>query len=221
VKPPDEPPTDVASAARPGRRPSSATEQAILKATRELLAEGGVQGLTVEGVAARAGVAKTTIYRRWRSKDELALAVLIDMVDRVAAVPDLGDTRAELVTFVNRAVTILGSTLMGRVMQGLVSDLATDAKLAQAFREQVVGRRVAEVRRLVERGIARGDLRPDADYELAHELLFGPVYYRLLLSGAPLSRDLAERVVETVLPAFAAEKRGSRPRSAKRSASDR
>jgi len=201
-------------ALRPGRRPSARTEQAILGATRALLAEGGVQGLTVEGVAARAGVAKTTIYRRYRSKDELALAVLIDMVEQVASVPDLGDTRAELVAFVNGAVKILGSTLMGRVMQGLVSDLAADPELAEAFRERVVAVRVAEVRRLIERGIARGDLRPDGDYELANELLFGPVYYRLLLSGRPLSRDLAERVVDAVLPGFAADSqpaRGRRP----------
>lgn len=186
------------------REPKARTEQAILEATRELLAEGGVQGLTVEGVAARAGVAKTTIYRRYRSKDELALAVLIDMVEEIASVPDLGDTRAELVMFVNRAVKILGSTLMGRVMQGLVSDLATDPELARAFREQVVAVRIAEVKRLIERGIARGDLRSDGDYELANELLFGPVYYRLLLSGEPLRRDLAERIVDAVLPAFAA-----------------
>lgn len=180
------------------------TERAILEATRQLLVEGGVHGLTVEGVAARSGVAKTTIYRRWRSKEELALAVLIDMVDQVAAVADLGDTRAELIAFVDGAVRILGSTLMGRVMQGLVSELAADAELAQAFRERVVARRVAEVRRVVERGITRGDLRPDADYELANELLFGPVYYRLLLSGEPLEPGLAERIVSAVLPAFAA-----------------
>jgi AcrR family transcriptional regulator len=182
---------------------SAGTREAILDATRELLAEGGVQGLTVEGVAARAGVAKTTIYRRWRSKDELALAVLIDMVEHVTSVPDLGDTRAELTAFVDRAVKILRSTLMGRVMQGLVSDLAADPELARAFRERVVAVRVAEIRRLVEQGIARGDLRPDADYELANELLFGPVYYRLLLSGAPLEDDLAARVVDAVWPAFA------------------
>jgi AcrR family transcriptional regulator len=177
--------------------------EAILDATRELLALGGVHGLTVEGVAARAGVAKTTIYRRWRSKDELALAVLIDMVEQFVAVPDLDDTRDELVAFVGGAVRILGSTLMGRVMQGLVSDLAADPALARAFRERVVATRVAEVHRLVERGIERGDLRPDTDRELMHELLFGPVYYRLMLSGAPLDDGLAERVVDAVLPAFA------------------
>jgi AcrR family transcriptional regulator len=189
--------TNVKSASR-----SSRTQQAILEATRELLVEGGVQKLTVEGVAARAGVAKTTIYRRWRSKDELALAVLIEMVEKVVSFPDLGDTRAELVAFVDGAVKILGTTLMGRVMQGLVSDFAADADLARAFRERVVSVRVAEVERLVDRGIARGDLRPDTDHELLHELLFGPVYYRLMLSGAPLDDNLAERVVAAVLPAF-------------------
>jgi AcrR family transcriptional regulator len=192
------------SAGAQPRADGGRTRQAILAATRELLAEAGVHGLTVEGVAERAGVAKTTIYRRWRSKDELALAVLIDMVEQVAAVPDLGDTRAELIAFVDRAVKILRSTLMGRVMQGLVPDLASNPELARAFREQVVAVRVAEIRRLVERGIERGDLRRDADYELANELLFGPVYYRLLLSGAPLEDGLAARVVGAVWPAFAA-----------------
>jgi AcrR family transcriptional regulator len=181
----------------------SRTEEAILAATRELLAEGGVHGLTVEGVAARSGVAKTTIYRRYRGKRELALAVLIDMVETVAAVPDLGDTRAELIAFVDGTIHILGSTLMGRVMQGLVSDLANDPKLASDFRERVIELRVAEVRRMVERGIARGDLRPDTDVGIAHELLFGPVYYRLLLGAAPLDTKLAPLLVDAVLTAFA------------------
>jgi AcrR family transcriptional regulator len=178
------------------------TEKAILDATRELLAEGGVRGLTVEGVAARSGVAKTTIYRRWRSRDELALAVLLDMVAEVTAVPDLGDTRAELVKFVNGAVDILGKSLMGRVMQGLVSELATNPELAKAFREQVVAARLAEVRRIVDRGVERGELRADTDYELAHDLLFGPVYYRLLLSGGALDKKLAPRIVDAFLRAF-------------------
>jgi AcrR family transcriptional regulator len=180
------------------------SDKAILDATRELLAEGGVRKLTVEGVAARSGVAKTTIYRRWRGKHELALAVLIDMVEHVVATPDLGDTRAELVSFVDAAVQILGTTLMGRVMQGLVSDLASDPELKTAFEDKVVAMRIAEADRLLARGIERADLRADTDVELAHELLFGPVYYRLLLSGAPLDAGLAGRVVDAVMAAFAA-----------------
>ncbi len=195
----------TASARRGGRPRSAETEQAILQVTRELLVEGGVQGLTVEKVAARAGVAKTTIYRRWRDKDALALAVVLDMVEQVVKLPVLGDTRAELLAFVNAAVKVLGSTLMGRVMQGLVSDLATDPQLALAFRERVVSVRDAEVERLVERGIARGDLRPDADPATVHDLLIGPVYYRLLLTGQPLNRAFAKRTVDAVLRAFAPE----------------
>ncbi len=183
---------------------SSDTDDKILEATRELLVSDGVGGLTVEGVATRSGVAKTTIYRRYRSKHDLALAVLLRMVQEVVAVPDLGDTRAELIAFVNGAVKILGSTLMGRVMQGLVSDLATDHELGSAFREQIVAARLAEVRRLVDRGIERGDLRTGIDCVLVHDLLFGPIYYRLLLSGAPLDDRLAERIVDSVLPSLAA-----------------
>jgi AcrR family transcriptional regulator len=190
-------------AASPGSSRSSRSERArtaILAATRELLAQGGVRELTIEGVAARSGVAKTTIYRRWHSKDELALAVLIDMVETVVAVPDLADSRSELIAFVRGAVRVLSKTLMGPVMKGLVSELATDSELASAFRTQVVALRIAEVERLIARGVDRGELRPDIDLHLAHELLFGPVYYRLFLSGEPLDGMLAERIVDAVLP---------------------
>ncbi len=194
---------------------SELTRLAILDATREILAEGGVRALTVEGVAVRAGVAKTTIYRRWRGKDELALAVLVDMVESVASTPDLGDARRELIRFVGKAVKILSTTLMGRVMQGLVSDLATDPDLARAFRAQVVAVRINETRRVVDRGVARGQLRPDIDIELVHELLFGPVYYRLFLNGAQLESRFAEQIVDSVMPGLVAVKptRGRRAAS--------
>ena len=192
------PATKKAAPTQPATR-SERSEAAILAATRELLAEGGVRELTVEGVAARSGVAKTTIYRRWRSKDELALAVLMDMVQTVATVRERDDTRAELIALVQGAVRVLGKTLMGSVMQGLVSELATDPQLAQAFRDRVVALRRAEVEKVLRRGIARGELRSDVDVGLTHELLFGAVYYRLLLSGAPLGRGLAARIVDAVL----------------------
>jgi len=200
---PNQPGVGGTAVRRGGRPRSPRAERAILEATRDLLAEGGVGRLTVEGVAARAGVAKTTIYRRYRSKYELALAVLIDMVEQMGAVPDLGDTRRELEAFVDGAIRILAGTLMGRVMQGLVSDLAADPHLAAAFRAGAVAQRQRELGEILDRGILRGDLRPDADGELAYELLFGPVYYRLMLSGRPLDPELPERVVAALLAAFA------------------
>jgi AcrR family transcriptional regulator len=180
------------------------TEQTILDAAREILAADGVGGLTVEGVAERAGVAKTTIYRRYRSKQELALAVLLEMVRQITAVADMGDTRAELAAFLDNAVRILGTTLMGPVMKGLTSSLATDPTLTEPFREQVVAARIRELGRVLDRGVERGDVRPGVDHALVHDLLFGPVYYRLLLSGGSLDGDLAARVVDAVLPGIAA-----------------
>jgi AcrR family transcriptional regulator len=195
-------------------RRTTRTEAAILEATRELLIEVGVHGLTVEGVAARAGVAKTTVYRRWKSKEELALAVLLEMV-KIVAVPDLGNIRDELITFVNYAVRILGKTLMGRVMKGLISDFASNEELGKAFREQVISLRLAEVRGLIERATERGELRPDVDAVLVHELLIGPVYYRHLLDGGKLDGRLAERIVDAVLPGIRAEGRPGNGRKAR------
>src|SRR5215467_4675058 len=116
------------------------SQQAILEATRELLAsDGGVRSLTIEAVAARSGVAKTTIYRRWRDKWELALdAVMIDILPRFANPVDVGDTRKELITFVDSVTKLWASPPDGPAMQGLASQIATQPKLARVYRERVV-----------------------------------------------------------------------------------
>ena len=188
------------------RRPDPRVErsrQAILDATRELLADGDVGSLTVEAIATRSGVAKTTIYRRWRDKWELALdAVMIDMIPRFEKPVDVGDTRKELLTFINQVVRMQASAPFGPAMQGLVSQIATDPELARVYRDQVVQPRMDQLAPVIERGIARGDLRPDTDVRLVHELLVGPIFYRLLFSGAPLTRNLGPRIVDAILAGF-------------------
>jgi AcrR family transcriptional regulator len=181
------------------------SKQAILDATRELLSENGVGPLTIEAVAARSGVAKTTIYRSWRDKWALALdAVMIDMLPGFATPVDVGDTRKELRVFVDSVVKNLSAVPFGPAMQGLVSKVATDPDLARVYREQVVEPRREVLRPVIERGIARGDLRPDTDVRIVHELLVGPIFYRLLLSGPPLNRKLGVSLANAVLDAFAA-----------------
>src|SRR5580765_2022275 len=131
------------------------SKQAILDATRDLLAaDGDVGSLTVEAVAARSGVAKTTIYRRWRDKWELALdAVMIDMLPSFANPDDVGDTRKELITFVNSVVKIWASAPYGPAMQALVSQISTQPELARVYRERVVGPRRDQLAPVIERGI--------------------------------------------------------------------
>jgi AcrR family transcriptional regulator len=185
------------------------SKQAILDATRELMnEEGGVRTLTVEAVAARSGVAKTTIYRRWRDKWELALdAVMIDMLPRFANPNDVGDTRKELITFVDSVTKLWAAPPYGPAMQGLISQIATEPELARVYREQVVEPRREQLRPVIERGIARGDLRPDTDLRLVHELLVGPILYRLLLSGPPLDRKLTTSLADAVLDSFSPDAR--------------
>src|SRR5215468_6909751 len=195
------------SATAPARRPDRRAErsrQAIRAATLQLLGhEGDVGALTVEAVAARSGVAKTTIYRHWRDKWELALdAIMIDMLPRFEKPVDVGDTRSELLTFVNSVVNIWSATPFGAAMQGLVSQIATDPDLARVYREQVVQPRLDQLAPVIERGIARGDLRAGTEVRLVHELLVGQIFYRLLLSGAPLDRSLGPRLVDDILAGF-------------------
>ena len=176
------------------------TEKAIIDAAEELIAQGGVEGLTIEGVAARSGVAKTTIYRRWRDKDELALAILVERTATISPPPDVGDTRKELLTFLKTAKQVIRP---GGVAQGLASAIATQPHLGRTYRERIVDVRRSELKIVIDRGIARGDLRPDTDLWVAHELLIGPLYYRLLFSGAPLGTKHDNQLVDALLRAFA------------------
>jgi AcrR family transcriptional regulator len=187
------------------------SRQAILDATRELLAEGDVGALTIEAVAARSRVAKTTIYRHWRDKWELALdAVMVDMLPGFDEPVDIGDTRSELLTFVNSVVAIWAAIPFGPAMQALVSQIATDPALARVYREQVVQPRMDQLTPVIARGIARGDLRADTEVRLVHELLVGPILYRLLLSGAPLDHTLGPRLVDAILAGFTPRASGAR-----------
>jgi AcrR family transcriptional regulator len=186
------------------RRPADAVESAALDAAREVLATKGVKRLTIEGVSARTGIAKTTLYRRWRSKEDLALAVMLEMARTATSASAGPNLRSALVGYVGAAIAILRTTPMGRVMQGLASDLATDPVLATRFRDEVVMLRQRHLADLLTRAMAEQQLRPDLDPELLQDLLFGPVYYRLLFSGRPLDDALAEQIVDAVLPTIVA-----------------
>ena len=188
---------------RTGGRPRSATaHRAILDAARGELIEEGYTRFRLEHVAARAGVGKATIYRRWASKEALAGELLAELAAPHIAVVDSGDTRAELASCTDNALRAIRDTTFGPVVRALLSQIATNPRLGDPFRATVVQARRSEVARVVERGIARGDLRPDADVDIATELLVGPVYFRLIFGGE-LDDSLVVQVADAVLEAFA------------------
>lgn len=183
---------------KPGRPRSERADRAILETALALLAEGGFGRLSVEGVAARAGVGKTTIYRRWKTKTDLVLAAMHALVDQEIRVPDTGSTRSDLVEMVAGVIRAVTRTAGGRILTHLAAESRSDPRLASALRAFWAARRDLTFR-VLSRGIERGDLPRDLDLDLTADLLYGAVYSRYLFTGQPLDRGVAERIVDAVL----------------------
>jgi AcrR family transcriptional regulator len=194
---------DATSERQIGRPREARTDRAILKATLELIAEVGVHDFRTEDVAARAGVGKGAIYRRYRSKDDLVTAAVAALVGEEIAVPDTGSTRADLVALMEEAVELYSGSLAGRLMPNLVGAMARKPELARAVREGFLAVRRAALADVLRRGVERGELRPDPDLELALDVLGGPLFYRLLVTGGPIDEQLAQGVADLILRGFA------------------
>jgi AcrR family transcriptional regulator len=191
----------LTTVARKGRPRSDEVHRRILDATRELLSEDGFSDLRLEHVAARAGVGKATIYRRWGSKEALAQELLAELAGPHIAVAVTGDTREELLAAVVNPMRAITDTPFGPVIRALLSQIAVNPTLGDPFRATVVQARRDEIARVVARGVARGDLRQDANVDVATELLVGPVYFRLMFGG-DLDDAFAERIVDAVLRGY-------------------
>jgi AcrR family transcriptional regulator len=182
----------------PGRPRSESAHRAILEAFQEQLVDVGFARLRLEHVAARAGVSKATIYRRWNSKEDLAIELLHQLAAPFSAIPDLADTRSELIKVTRSCIRRLTGSEFGPVVRAMLCEIAANPTVGDRFRAVVVQARREEVRQVVERGIARGDLPRSMDPEIATELLIGPMYFRLVFGGA-LDEEFGEKVVEALL----------------------
>ena len=200
---PVEPSATAGGGAHRGRPRSDRVNRAILDTARQLLIRDGYTRLRLEHVAAQAGVGKATIYRRWPSKEALAQALLADLAAPHIAIEESGDTREEMLAAVMNPLLAVTESEFGPVIRALLSQIATNPALGDPFRATVVQARRTEIARMIARGVERGDLCPDADAEIATELLVGPVYFRLMFGGE-LDRSFAERIVDNVLSGYTA-----------------
>jgi AcrR family transcriptional regulator len=199
-----------------GRPRDARADRAILEATLELIADRGIHEFRTEDVAARARVGKGAIYRRYRSKDDLVRAAVTALVSNEIPVPDTGSTRADLLALMREAVELYGGSLPRRLMPNLVGAMAQRPELARAIRHEFLSRRRAALAKVLRRGVERGDLRPDLDLELALDVLGGPLFYRLLITGGPIDEQLAESVADLILRGFAPdEPRRAKPATAR------
>jgi AcrR family transcriptional regulator len=152
----------------------------------------------MEAVAAKSGVSKVTVYRRWPSKGALALEVLLEF-QNFGPAPDTGTTRGDLIAIVRGVNTGLAHPTATAVIPGLATDLARDPTLAKAFRERFVLPRRQSVAEAIERGVRRGDLPGEVDEDLLVDLLSSPFFYRIFITGHRVEPDLAEKLVDFVL----------------------
>src|SRR5688572_6307505 len=182
-----------------GRPRKPETDTAILDAALVLFGELGSEGMTVEAVAARAGVGKATIYRRWPTKEDLVIAAIQEVLTSVA-VPDLGNVRTTLVAMVRGAIALMKTSTAGLIFPRMAGEVAGRTPLGIRYVEAVIRPRRAMVRSVLEQGVAEGMLRPDLDVALVTDVLIGPIILRKILNElADMSDDLPERLVDSLL----------------------
>ncbi|HMC53276.1 MAG TPA: TetR/AcrR family transcriptional regulator [Acidimicrobiales bacterium] len=201
----------------PGRPRSTEADQAIRAATLDLLARDGYANLTMSGVAGAAGVSTATLYRRWRSKLELVVGVLRAHVEE-RPIPNTGSLAGDCRALLHGQVEAVLTSPSAAVMAGLVGELARNAELADAFRATLVQPRRHELHEMLDRAATRGELRPDVDYDVVADLLYGPLHNRRFITGQVIAFALADELAELVLRAIAAEPQPSCPPTRRRGA---
>jgi AcrR family transcriptional regulator len=195
--------TAAPATARPGRPRSESRRAAILAAAGDLMMEGGLRAATMEAIAARAGVGKATVYKWWPSRGAVALEGFMLRAADSWSLPEGVPAAEALRVLAVAAVRLFTRSPAGPLMRALAADAQSDPEIAQALREQWFSPRRAVAAEVVREGIRSGEFRADLDLAATLDLVFAPVYYRLLFSHEPLDEGFAERTVGQVLAGIA------------------
>jgi AcrR family transcriptional regulator len=186
-----------------GRPRSEQASNAILTAAAELLLERGLAAVTMDAVAARAGVSKATIYRWWPTKETLALDALYHEWAAVSPARDTGSLRGDLLSLLRPWARLARRRPYGRAIAALVAEAQTDPAFARQYRARFVQPRREQGRAIFGRAIERGEIPADTKIEVALDLLYGPIYHRLLHNHAPLNDQFVRDVIDTALSGIA------------------
>jgi AcrR family transcriptional regulator len=177
---------------------------AITDAVMAELVERGYARLSMDGVAKRAGVGKSALYRRWRTKQEMVLAALAEISVPMADVADTGTLRGDLRASASAIAAWLTEPPFSRIIPDLVAEATRMPELARAIATTIGEPRRALARTKLERAMARGELPADTDLEMAQDLVAALVYWRMVVRQAPVEPDYLDRVTDTALRALRA-----------------
>jgi AcrR family transcriptional regulator len=178
-----------------GRPRSSDARAAILRAASELLDEGGLTAVTMEGIAARAGVGKPTIYRQWPNAHAVALSAFLESMPVEAHVRKSASAVADLKLQLRRIAALFG-TRTGRAVAAMIAASQGETELSKAFRIHFIMKSRDQGHLLLKRAVAAKELRPDIDYEIVLDLIYAPIYFRLLIGHGPLDGHFTDSIVE-------------------------
>jgi AcrR family transcriptional regulator len=184
-----------------GRAPHRRNEEArikVLHAADDLLVERGFAGVSVEGIAARAGVAKQTIYRWWPSKVDILLDTLIEDTALKLVIPERGTAVDRLRKYLRSFATFLTKDDAGKVLLALLGEAQHDAETAKVFQDRYLKPRRAMERALLKSGVDDGELPEDINIDAALDVLIGPIVYRAL-TGAPIPPRFVDGLIASTL----------------------
>jgi AcrR family transcriptional regulator len=183
----------------PGRPRDPEADRAILDAALQCFIDDGYEGMSIESVAARAGVGKTTIYRRWPSKRELIVAAIETLFGDLR-VPDTGDVRADLTSLMHHAHVFLTKTKAGEVLPRMVAELAAGTPLGRTYLEKVMRPRLQGIVEALEAAKRRGELRADLDDHLALASIIGSMMFLRITRTLPKTKgDLPDRLITQLI----------------------
>jgi AcrR family transcriptional regulator len=185
--------------AQRGRPRSQEADRAILTAAAELLADRGLSAMSIEEVAARAGVGKTTIYRRWPSKGLLALDAFVTSFREAQPPNDTGTLRGDLLAALHAWVRAVTQTPMGPMLTSLIAEAQHDPELRGAWRDRVLEPLRVQHRVMLDRAVERGEIPASVDRDVVLDLFFGAAEHRLLLGHLPMTDTFIGTVVDVIL----------------------
>ncbi|WP_338448337.1 TetR/AcrR family transcriptional regulator [Niallia oryzisoli] len=182
----------------PGRPRSEASKTAILEATVELLEESGYAALTIEAIASRAGVGKSTIYRWWSNKDFVIFDAFLLSTETTLFFLEEGSLRENFRQQLQSLATTLNSAL-GRTVVGLVAGSGDKSEIAAAFHNHFLKSRREDAKRVIKRAITEGEIQFTPNLDIVADMFYGPVYYRLLIQKKNVDSTFIDTLVDQVM----------------------
>jgi AcrR family transcriptional regulator len=190
----------------PGRPRDEEARKRILDSAAQLLESRCFDEITVEAIAEQSGAGKATVYRWWPNKAAVLIEAFRERISREMPFPDTGEFRQDVRQQMQNFTEIIYWGRRGKVFRSFIAGAQADPEIAEAFRELWIRPRRAEARKLFERYIAEGVARADLDPDLAVEMVYSPLYYRLLTGWGEITGEYLDRLLDTLLRAFVKQK---------------